>query len=402
MFQAPTRLSIWAVFSLSLLAGIGVQTWRRPVERGLYWTRLGTMGAFAISLGAGLAYFSLGDIQATFIRATALAGLWALGAGTLALLAPPNDDVEKTFPWWPGLVVLWVATDLVITSWGLVPGVDHSFYTAPVAAPVSGDTGRVYLSADQEYEIKYERFLVFESFQQELDWMDMRLALLPNLNMLEGIPSVNNFDPLVPGRYATWMESLGEVDEAKRETLLRSMGVSTVETVTAAGEMGIRFNPLEGGPRLRWVPCARFVEGEAEAWEQVFLQSFDPEVEVILEGGDHAQRPDCISGQGQVNLDIKYPNKLLMNLDANTSGWVVISDTWYPGWKAWVDGNQVPIWRANYLHRAISVEAGNHQILLEYHPVELILGKVISMAAILIVSVLYRSKIIDTSQFVLY
>jgi len=54
MFRAPTRFSIWMVFLLSLCAGYGVDQWRRPVERGLYWTRLGTAGAFAISLGAGL------------------------------------------------------------------------------------------------------------------------------------------------------------------------------------------------------------------------------------------------------------------------------------------------------------------------------------------------------------
>ena len=47
MFQAPSRFSLWAEFGLVMLAAIGVDQWSRPEGRGLYWTRLGTAGAFA-------------------------------------------------------------------------------------------------------------------------------------------------------------------------------------------------------------------------------------------------------------------------------------------------------------------------------------------------------------------
>jgi hypothetical protein len=56
MFQAPTRWTIWVEFATALLAGIGVQGWRRPKGRLLYWARLGTAGAFAVTLGAWLVY----------------------------------------------------------------------------------------------------------------------------------------------------------------------------------------------------------------------------------------------------------------------------------------------------------------------------------------------------------
>jgi hypothetical protein len=392
MFQAPTRFSIWAIFSLALLSGIGVETWHRPVKRALYWTRLGTAGAFAISFGAGLAYFALGDIEATFIRATALAGLWALGAGVLSLLSPPQNEPDKTLSHWPTLVILWVALDLGLSGWGLVPAVDLDFYTSPAVSQEPIDAGRFYLSEQQEYDIKYEHFLSFESFQQDLNWYEMRAALLPNLNMLDGISSANNFDPLVSGRHAVWMESLGNVGEAKRETLLRSMGVSTVEQISEAEEYGVRFEPLKGGSRLRWLACAVAVDDEAEAWERVFLEQFNPEAEVILEDLDHAQTSDCASGQGRVNLAAESPNQLVIDVDADASGWVVLSDTWNPGWKAWVDGNPVPVWRANYLFRAIAVAEGAHQVILKYQPIEFYLGGFTSMCVGLMVWFVYRSK----------
>jgi hypothetical protein len=70
LFQAPSRFLIWATFGLVLLAAIGIDRWRCPTGKGLYWFRLATAGAFAVTLGAGLAWINLKDIQRTFIQAT--------------------------------------------------------------------------------------------------------------------------------------------------------------------------------------------------------------------------------------------------------------------------------------------------------------------------------------------
>ncbi|HWQ84397.1 MAG TPA: hypothetical protein VN363_07515, partial [Anaerolineales bacterium] len=72
MFNAPARWIIYLILGLALLAGFGVQRWRRPTGRGLYWTRLATMGAFAVSLGAGIGWLLLKDVKATFLGAAAL------------------------------------------------------------------------------------------------------------------------------------------------------------------------------------------------------------------------------------------------------------------------------------------------------------------------------------------
>ena len=88
MFQAPARYLIWAALGLPLLAAVGISHWRCPTGRGLYWFRLGTAGAFAITLGAGLAWLLMPDTRLTFIRSTALAGIWLLGFGLLTLVLP--------------------------------------------------------------------------------------------------------------------------------------------------------------------------------------------------------------------------------------------------------------------------------------------------------------------------
>jgi hypothetical protein len=131
LFQAPTRFSIWAEVSLVLLVGLGIEIWHRPVGRALYWTRLATAGAFAISVGAGLAWLLIGDVSPTFIRATAITGFLGVVIGILTLTAPESrlskitrkiTGVQKI---WVMAVVFFVMLDLLIAGWGLIPGIEQ-------------------------------------------------------------------------------------------------------------------------------------------------------------------------------------------------------------------------------------------------------------------------------------
>lgn len=391
MFQAPTRISIWAVFCLSILAAMRADAWRRPTGQALYWTRLATAGAFAISLGAGLAFWGMGDVKATFIRAAAMAGLWGVGSGLLALAAPEAGQKHRQNQVWQWMVIAWICLDLIVAGWGLVPGISADFY-ARNDFQHPQINGRVYLSPSVEDEIKYEHFLSFESFHSDVAWYEMRAALLPNLNMLEEIASTNNFDPMLPGRYVVWMESLEAADEAKRKVLLQLMGVEMIETLAAPKQFDVRYDSFEGGSRVRWVPCAIAVKDQAEAWERVFGASFDPGIEVIVETLNPAQLQNCPWTSGEAKVINETPNQVVINVEANASGWLVLSDVMYPGWSAFVDGQKTSIWQANYLFRAISIEEGVHQVIFAYRPLEFYAGAVISLVSWLIALVILFKK----------
>ena len=400
MFQAPARYMLWAVFALALLAGLGAESWRRPEGRALYWTRLGSAGAFAVSLGAGLAWYFMGDISPTFIRATALAGFWGLGAGLLSLSAPVREqedsspaqqsvDESRLSCLWRWGVACFVAADLLVAGWGLNPGVDLDLYRSSRTAEQivnSLDGKRVFLPEEYEEIIKYERFLRFDTFDPGEDWQDLREIFLPNANMLDGLRSANNFDPLVPGRYADWMDTLSQARRTIWMRMLSLMDVGAVEILAPSEPYGVRWQPFEGGGRVRWLPCARYVKDGQSALVQLLDVEFDVSKEVILETSAPMLASGCdVSDEmldlAQARITGESPGRVIIETQATVSGWLLLSDVWYPGWIATVDGQIAEVLQADYLFRAVSLDAGVHQVVFRYNPLSFRLGFWVSLIA---------------------
>ncbi|MES0362156.1 MAG: YfhO family protein, partial [Anaerolineales bacterium] len=411
LFQAPTRLSIIAIFCLTLLAAIGADTWRRPGERGKYWLRLGVMAAAAITIGAGVALivsrtFDWG-IRPSFIRSTALLGFWGVGLGVLALKAPERDNSKFTagkWGWWQWAVVLWVAADLIVAGWGLNPGVDLSVYSdpSPAADEVKSmlDGGRLYLPSEDEKQLKFERFFVFDTFQpfdEGEDWGSLRATLLPNATILDAIPSANNFDPLIPGRYANWIDVLQVADLESKEQMLNLMGVEVVERIDSTQENGVRFDGRESFPRYRWVPCGLAVETGTEALEMIQHRQVNFQREVILELDDPISNLTC-DNDIRVDISVKsqFANKSVLAVTSPNPGYLIMADVWYPGWQSFVDGIPTPVLKANYLFRAITLPAGEHIVTFAYQPKWFYTGALVSGVSLIVLIVLsfywFRTK----------
>jgi len=388
MFRAPTRFSIWMIFSLTLLAGIGIENWNRPEGRGLYWTRLGTAGAFAVSLGAGIGSYLLIDVgvdlNATFVPAIAMAGLWGFGAGVLSLTAPIKGDEKKDKrTLWQLGVVIWVSVDLLVAGWGLNPGISLDFYKVEPKNYLEikhlVGNGRMYLNPDDEYRIRFEDYFRFESFESRMGWENLRSTFLPNLNMLEGIPVINNYDPLVPARYSRWMDEIEVIDYEIKNVLLNQMGVSVLERRSEVEGLGIWLFLRDEYSRVSWVPCGQFASDDESAWDLVFSGEIDLSNKVVLEGQGPIYLQDCNPSNGNPRIISEHPNEIVIIVDADSPGWLVLSDVWYPGWSVTVDGESTTIMRANYLFRSIAIPQGAHEIIFSYQPSSFIIGVVITL-----------------------
>jgi hypothetical protein len=435
MFQAPARWMIWAEFALALLAGFGADRWRRPQAWGLYLTRLGTMGAVAVSIGTGLTWLCLGGVSPSFIKSAAIIGALGVGAGLLSLSAPLDATVrqksENEYPCensskrnrliqlkppksgiplpgkyysqtrWQWAVVIWIMVDLLAAGWGLNPGVDLNIYgptpgTDQMKSMLAGK--RLYLNSVQEDWLKYVRFMRFNTFEIGEDWLNLRRVFLPDTNLLDEIPSTSNYDPLVPGRFAEWKELLLEVSPETYLDLLRLMGVGAVESLDRRIQSGVSFAPLDG-ERVRIVNCAIPAKDGAEAEELMSGGQIDFDRQVVVENllaSVNTCNQKSVEGIVNEVIIIKAwddgPNIKHFETKSNGSGWLVISDTWYPGWRSWIDGQPVPLYRANFLFMALELPEGDHKIEIKYQPLSLYLGAGISLISLLLFGFVLKWK----------
>lgn len=77
---------------------------------------------------------------------------------------------------------------------------------------------------------------------------------------------------------------------------------------------------------------------------------------------------------------------------SKTPGFLVLSDVNYPGWKAKVDGQEVPVFQTNYILRGVMVPAGEHDVKFEFQPRSFYVGAAISglTASILVILLISR------------
>jgi hypothetical protein len=83
-----------------------------------------------------------------------------------------------------------------------------------------------------------------------------------------------------------------------------------------------------------------------------------------------------------VEITSYHPEQVELRLETPHESLLVLTDSFYPGWRAWVGGVEAEIFRANGLFRAIRVPAGQHRVVFEYRPRSLRWGMGISVASL--------------------
>jgi hypothetical protein len=139
-------------------------------------------------------------------------------------------------------------------------------------------------------------------------------------------------------------------------------------------------------PRAYMVGNYRSADNESASLEMIEQNSSLLSSAVVLEGGAPSFAPTASAGDpGRIEIISYGANKVELRADANGPSLAVLTDAYYPGWIAFVDGVEKPIWRANSLFRAVEVPSGRHTIVFRYEPVSLRLGKVISLLTIAVI-----------------
>ena len=112
---------------------------------------------------------------------------------------------------------------------------------------------------------------------------------------------------------------------------------------------------------------------------------FDPSKQVVFEDEIETMVIPVDTFDWNVEIVSKSPNKIVLHTVSNSDAFLVYSGNWYVYWKAFVDGQEVPVYRADYILRAIEVPAGEHEVVFKYDSTfNLALGGVALVALLII------------------
>ncbi len=149
------------------------------------------------------------------------------------------------------------------------------------------------------------------------------------------------------------------------------------------GQAGLNVyeNP-EAMPRVWTIHSLTRVEDDEQA--RRLLE--DPGFDLRRAGWIHAQPPPleaCPADEDSVRLLRRESNRLEIEARMACRGMVVISENYFPGWRAAVDGKRVPIHEVYTALRGVVVEPGRHRIAMVYRPLSVMLGAAGTALAVL-------------------
>lgn len=430
-FQAPARLLIWYTTAMAVLAGIGAQSFFITARSRPHWRRLlvACIGITLASLGGNLL---ISGRSLTFLTGTASLGIWLVLSILLLLASPDQDDQTgqpRRSPIWEWSVIMLVAVDLLWAALPLIPTLPAAVFRQPIASAeflqARPGSYRYFVTEPFDYAAKFDQYFRFDRFGplQLEHWQQLRETLVPDVGVYAGLSSANNDDPLVVEPWQQLTNLLKTADKAQRARLLRLMNVGylidrpeqiTWPAVYDEGAVTIQRVP-QPLPRAYFVSQIYPARDQAEVIARLFAPDFDPyqepvimesgrehlrdmsdenkrranlslsdrfdshkagttEIMPVLAGSHRRAATNSLSKSGSVTVDEQGPGRVLLTVEAPSAGFVVLTDTFYPGWHAEVDGQVTQIWTANLAFRAVKVEPGTHNILFSYRPRSFTLG----------------------------
>jgi len=213
--------------------------------------------------------------------------------------------------------------------------------------------------------------------------------LLPNAGMLYGFEYFQDIDALGRRSYTDFLNIINSLPADRRGKILRAINVKYV----------VSFHPLEikgldllrefpehysklyrvaaAVPRTYVVGRAIYDRDPKSTLHRLSTDEFNAQQEVIVDSPTRLKSTSDF--QGNAAIRIYRNNQVQIDARLSEPGILVLTDAFYPGWKARVDGKEQKIMRANYLFRAVALPAGNHKVEFIYDPESFTVGLMISL-----------------------
>jgi hypothetical protein len=254
----------------------------------------------------------------------------------------------------------------------------------PLALPRLGES-RVMLTPAAEQTLRLNLLPDLEEH-----YLVHRLAAFPDCNLLDGIPQAYGFFSLAPGPIADLANLPYVQTNLDFSKVMDFMGVSLI---TKPGML------YDWAARPTAMPLVTAGETPVFANDQAVIDAFfqtNTDLRRIVFLPLEARRVAMAEGCAQARvLRTRFENERVEVLTTGpAASLVVVSQTWYPAWKAYVDGRPTTLWRANYAFQAVEVPAGQHKVALVYEDWSFRAGVALSLVGLVAwLALLGRSRL---------
>jgi hypothetical protein len=426
ILRYPSKALVLAAFATALLAGLGVEAWRKGAitsRRRLRFVVGCAAAGAGVALGLALllrlragavARFLLEpsaaapDSLAPLAGASQRAALAAAALTILLLTSGPGRRAGRGAAAAGLLAVL----DLFLAHRSLQPTMPAGLLAEPPKTLAAID----WRGPTRLYAFEYGPRLLGRTYRRPerkdalLAPLDARLPaplaealglqayLLSSVSRRWGLDGSYGGDVL--GLYPRPLFNLNLVLRATEETddFVRLLRIGGVRYVTALHDEGLEslrpvarfpglvrepirvFEVPDTLPRTYAVSGARILDG-LKAYQTLVDPAFDARREVILPQG--APSSPAPGFQASARFLERRADRVRVEADLSANGYVVVLEGYERGWRAAVDGVPTPVLRANAVFRAVPVSAGRHDVLLLYRPAAATAGVMVSLGAAL-------------------
>ncbi|MBI5449518.1 YfhO family protein [Candidatus Gottesmanbacteria bacterium] len=138
-------------------------------------------------------------------------------------------------------------------------------------------------------------------------------------------------------------------------------------------------------PRAYLVPSYEVISDDERLFARLFDPVFDVQNTVLLEKIPVLGSLEKKNGLKMKKLAVMkeyHEQNVIIETELDDTALLVVSDTFYPGWKALIDGAKTEIYRANYSFRAVSVPAGRHTVRFVYDPLSVWIGLLVTLGSL--------------------
>ncbi len=230
-------------------------------------------------------------------------------------------------------------------------------------------------------------------YQKTMSFAEFNAAnvknLVPNTGVLRGFEYMQELDAFVRWPYMVFLSVANSLPPDRLYALLGTLNIGRIisfEPLPSGDNALIRHFPQYPSwlyqvnphvPRAYIVPRVVVEKEPVEVVKRMSGSGFAPLQEVIL--GESF--PIVNNGAFQADAEIvDYANQFVtIRASLNASGLLILADSFYPGWRAYVDGREENILRANLFFRAVPLTAGEHTVEFRYEPLSFTLGCLLSL-----------------------